>query len=401
MSREAKWRGPTCGRPALRTYLMKPRFEPESESVPGEVLIDPEAYESSEEKFAASLDAPSPTKSRFVVEEQTGSLPPGASDVSPGAINTTGAGSSASSESTADEANSGAWRQEVAARVSKYRSRRQPRPPRYPSLRLNFDAEERASKSPGPAAAAFISNGTAAALKALEPLPSPQTAAQPDVNPVTAIPQTGATILEFPRSASTPPVRVDELAEPVFDHLRILEVPELLPPPPALGGILIESAEKPAIERRPGFELPLQSAPLGRRLLASGADALVLLIAVTLFAYIFLRIDNVVPPLQTAAIAFFAVSAVFWLLYQYLLLGHAGATPGMKLARLQLCRFDGSPAPRTLRRWRVTASVLSGVSLMLGYAWCFLDEDRLCWHDRITRTYLSPPATEPDPQTQA
>jgi hypothetical protein len=38
----------------------------------------------------------------------------------------------------------------------------------------------------------------------------------------------------------------------------------------------------------------------------------------------------------------------------------------------------------------VFASVLSGLSLGLGYAWCWLDEDQLCWHDRITRTYMAP-----------
>jgi hypothetical protein len=26
----------------------------------------------------------------------------------------------------------------------------------------------------------------------------------------------------------------------------------------------------------------------------------------------------------------------------------------------------------------------------MGYAWLFLDEDSLCWHDRITHTYLAP-----------
>jgi hypothetical protein len=26
----------------------------------------------------------------------------------------------------------------------------------------------------------------------------------------------------------------------------------------------------------------------------------------------------------------------------------------------------------------------------MGYAWVFLDEDALCWHDRITHTYLAP-----------
>jgi hypothetical protein len=26
----------------------------------------------------------------------------------------------------------------------------------------------------------------------------------------------------------------------------------------------------------------------------------------------------------------------------------------------------------------------------MGYAWVFLDENALCWHDRITHTYLAP-----------
>ena len=81
---------------------------------------------------------------------------------------------------------------------------------------------------------------------------------------------------------------------------------------------------------------------------------------------------------------------LMWSAYQYLLLVYSGTTPGLKLAKLELHRFDGSPVPLRLRRWRVLTSVLSGLSLGLGYAWCFLDEDRLCWHDRITRTYMAP-----------
>jgi len=70
-------------------------------------------------------------------------------------------------------------------------------------------------------------------------------------------------------------------------------------------------------------------------------------------------------------------------------------TPGLWLAKLEVTRFDGAPASRSLRRWRVLASLLSCVSLGLGYAWCFLDEDRLSWHDRITRTHLgSAPSTK-------
>src|ERR1700683_947409 len=37
---------------------------------------------------------------------------------------------------------SAVWRQEVAARLNRYQSRRKPRPPRYPSLRLRFEGED-------------------------------------------------------------------------------------------------------------------------------------------------------------------------------------------------------------------------------------------------------------------
>jgi hypothetical protein len=29
------------------------------------------------------------------------------------------------------------------------------------------------------------------------------------------------------------------------------------------------------------------------------------------------------------------------------------------------------------------------LTLGLGYAWCFLDEDELSWHDRITKTHFA------------
>jgi uncharacterized RDD family membrane protein YckC len=81
---------------------------------------------------------------------------------------------------------------------------------------------------------------------------------------------------------------------------------------------------------------------------------------------------------------------LFWGAYQYLLLVHSGTTPGLRLAKLQLQKFDGSSVPLRSRRWRVMASFLSALSLGIGYVWCFLDEDQLCWHDRITHTHMAP-----------
>src|ERR1700692_2180671 len=47
----------------------------------------------------------------------------------------------------------GSWRGEVAARLERYRTRRKPRSPRYPSLLLPFDAPERRLPAVPPAGA--------------------------------------------------------------------------------------------------------------------------------------------------------------------------------------------------------------------------------------------------------
>lgn len=285
------------------------------------------------------------------------------------------------------------WKDEVAARLNYYRARRKPRPPKYPSLRLKFDAPGREfSDDP----ARYSQTGReSVALQSVEAPSLVQRAANSPL-PVDSKPNLSgetAQIIEFPRPYElpiyTPPSSMDELAEPVFDHPRIVEVPEIVPPAPALGGIVLESDE-PELERRPGFEIPLQAAPLRRRLFASVCDAAVVLVACGLFFYIFYKISAPFLPFRQTATAGAALIILFWATYQYLLLTCAATTPGLRLARLRLRRFDGSPVDRRLRRWRVIASLLSGLSLGLGYAWCFLDEDTLCWHDRITRTYLEP-----------
>lgn len=361
---------------------MKARFvpEPEAASHSSPRLVDPEAYDASEQQFAASLENHA-VQSQFVVsEEPAAEIRPEASQSQGLSKPDVGARASANAEHGPD-ALSDSWRKEVTAKVSRYRSRTRPRAPRYPSLQLKFDALD-----------------TGATARALSCKPDPVeiediysvSAIQPaeETPPAVASPPT-AKILEFP-VFFTPPRPTDELAEPVMDRPRILEVPEVAPPPPALGGILMEPSEEVAKERRPGFELPLIAAPFSRRLFAAAIDAVIVASAFALFAYAFFRITAVVPGLPLAAGASAGLLAIFWMGYQYLLLVYAGITPGLKLAKLRLSRFDGTNVPRKLRRWRVLASFLAGLSLGLGYAWCFLDEDQLCWHDRITHTYMAP-----------
>jgi uncharacterized RDD family membrane protein YckC len=176
----------------------------------------------------------------------------------------------------------------------------------------------------------------------------------------------------------------------VSERPRILEVPEVEPPPPALGGITIEAVQPREAEKRLGVDIPLQSAPLGRRIVAGIVDAIIIAAASTLFGFIFWKITALRPPAAQLLGLAGGVPFVFWAAYQYLLVTYSASTPGLRLAGLELARFDGTATGRSLRRWRVLASYLSAVSLGMGYAWVFLDEDSLCWHDRTTRTYLAP-----------
>jgi uncharacterized RDD family membrane protein YckC len=409
---------------------MKSKFEPDVDSgvrlPPSVRLIDPEAYDASEQRFAASVEeklAPP----RFVadaVEEPSGN--PAAADGSsqaegddhkssgdpdrlltaPAAAAVNGLDAEGMRETVSPGASlqteplrpwdSGSWRNEVTDRVTSYRARRRPRAPRYPSLQLKFDppepswtADTAASKpatTVAPSRLAVAMQDTFSVPPETQSIP-PRTDDAPDrLN----LAESRAKILEFPRPSDAPPPVLDELAEPVVTRPRILEVPEQMLPPPALGGILMEPVEEPEKERRPGFELPLQAAPMSQRLFAGTIDSLLVATAFAVFAYIHFRITSIMPPLQQAAGISVILTGVFWTSYQYLLLVYTGTTPGLKLAQLRLSRFDGTAVPRKLRRWRVLASMLSGLSLALGYAWCFLDEDRLCWHDRITRTYMAP-----------
>jgi uncharacterized RDD family membrane protein YckC len=202
-------------------------------------------------------------------------------------------------------------------------------------------------------------------------------------------PEHVAKIIEFPRPAYEPPVITNDLAEPIFDRPRILEAPEVVPPPPALGGITIEEVAKAEPERRPGIDMPLHPAPLEQRFAAMMIDGLVVAIAMATFSAIYYQLTRAQPPITQLLGIGGGLLGFFSAAYQYLLVVYSGTTLGLRAMKLQLLRFDGSPARPPLRRWRVLASWLSAVSLGMGYLWQFLDEDGLCWHERVTKTYVA------------
>jgi uncharacterized RDD family membrane protein YckC len=337
-----------------------------------------------------------------------------------------------------EAASAPAWRDEVSARLVRYRARRKVRPPRYPSLSLRFESPASPDTTGGSLQLPVFEPVSNQALALDEMTGEYSAIAETDIEfrdtpPVLgtrqpAHPPTGqpsedpsenysayrsgkaaahvsshptAKIIEFPRSAwAPPPPPPDQLAEPVSERPRILEVPEVAPSPPALGGITIEASTHPDAERRPGIDFPLESAALGVRLVAALVDALIVAAASGIFALIFWKVAAVRPPLAQILGLAAGIPCLFWVAYQYLLIVYAASTPGLRIAGLELARFDGASTSRSSRRWRVLGTCLSGLSLGMGYAWVFLDEDALCWHDRITHTYLSPRKRAVTPQSR-
>jgi len=284
--------------------------------------------------------------------------------------------SSAAAMGTATEL---AWRQEVVTRVQQHRARRR-RPADPNAMELDFTADEPYSFAAGPRTAAMP--------------PPPERFAEIMVK------QEPRKIIRFPRSTPAPlpavqEVMLDELAEPVPETPRIVEAQDA--PVPA-----IEQAQQ--MELLPSFadihlepdtsrlddELDLipHPAPLSQRALAGLVDVAIVFIASGVFALTFLQLAEETPQSKLTMVCAVVAGGTFWLVFQYLFLTYGRTTPGMRMAHLELCTFEGKPASLFARRCRAVASALSGFCAGLGYAWALIDEDRLGWHDRISQTHL-------------
>jgi uncharacterized RDD family membrane protein YckC len=221
-----------------------------------------------------------------------------------------------------------------------------------------------------------------------------------------------ANLIEFPRELvaarkarprlAEGPLREELAPEP---QLRIFEVEpeqistepvaaeEVVAEAPVWQGILLDSprlrASLPAREAAMAAGA-VDIAPLSRRVMAAVVDGCCIAAALIGFATVAAyvsgpRLQGMSKPMLAGAVVFtFAVSA---LLYQLLFFSLNEATPGMRYARIGLCTFaEANPTRKAMRR-RVMAQMLAVGPLGLGVLWAWMDDDRLAWHDRISRMY--------------
>ena len=125
------------------------------------------------------------------------------------------------------------------------------------------------------------------------------------------------------------------------------------------------------------------------RVLANCLDFACILAAVAVFLAPLPLLSGVVVLDRYMIAAGLAVGCAVALVYGVVFLYLAGATPAMQRLGLRLVNFDGQPASRPERLWRLLGSIVSAGSFLLGFIWAAMDDERFSWHDRMSRTFLT------------
>lgn len=219
-------------------------------------------------------------------------------------------------------------------------------------------------------------------------------------------------LIEFPRELIAPRKARPRLAEgPLREgvagpepQLRIFEVEAEQEQPAPARSEVASAAEWQSLQleahREPQLSTPHtaqahltsvpQTAPLELRLMAALVDLCLVGAAFLAFATAAAAVAGAglrelpLPLLLISGLGCFATMAF---LYQMLFFTFNDWTPGMLYARIGLCTFgDRNPTRKAMRR-RVLATLLAACPLGLGLLWMWMDDDRLGWHDRMSRMY--------------
>lgn len=270
-----------------------------------------------------------------------------------------------------------------------------------PDPELTSQADEQIVETPDSASAALAhklaSESEYAATECpdlvLTSAPEPEPDPEPRVDTVPR-PRPKRKVIAFPSHRSVAPEVFYRLADPVtLESPRILDVPEELeaiPSSPFLDGLQLDPVTSgDRLSDREHVELPFRAVSVSRRIAAGLVDVAVSGVAVMVFAGVAFRILGKPPITKPLVLAIVTTAGVLWSVYQYLFTVYGGKTLGMMTAKVRLRTFKGKAPTLQQRRHRVLGFYLSALSLGMGLMWMLVDIDSLCWHDRLSQTYLT------------
>ena len=87
---------------------------------------------------------------------------------------------------------------------------------------------------------------------------------------------------------------------------------------------------------------------------------------------------------------FIGVFGTLALFYSLVWIWSGRESVGMRWTKLRLIDFDGLPAARRDRVLRIAGAFLSCCAGGVGLLWALVDEEKLTWHDHISKTFPTP-----------
>jgi uncharacterized RDD family membrane protein YckC len=296
--------------------------------------------------------------------------------------------SCASTTDSSDAPSTGAWRGELGERVQAYRARRglPPLPPR--EVRREVTTHEISMTETPSRPVAQVA----------------QTSLPFNESPAVQLEESRRSVAVSTAIAETTPVTAPESA-PVEDEKFsfTIAIGRYIAPPSANDGRMeIDVSISPSIhqENADADEAPKVKhfglypvASLEDRRIAAIIDIACLFFACGGFMALFSSLGGQFSATKLNAAVYAATFAVVYLQYFALFTIFGGTTPGMMFRGLQVASFSGAPPTPRQYLLRSLGYVLSASAAFTGFAWSWWDEDHLTWHDRISRTYLSSPAT--------
>jgi len=126
------------------------------------------------------------------------------------------------------------------------------------------------------------------------------------------------------------------------------------------------------------------------RAVAGFLDASMVLASLGLFLVTFELCGGEVVLTTKTAPLYLGILAVLALFYKLLFCVCGSDTPGMIWTQLRLLNFDGHIPDRDERVQRMFGSFLSYTVGGLGMVWALVDEEKLAWHDHISKTFPTP-----------
>lgn len=330
------------------------------------------------------------------------------------------------------EAEADLWRNEVQARIARYKTRRGRRIEGAFSMRFPFpdeivepvptdedlpvveptaDIPEEVSASASPVESTLVSESRETRMAALLELPEgeeqevetqnvelvlkPSSAPEPEpFMDTVARPRPKRKVIAFPSHLSLAPETVYRLADPVTSEVpRILDVPEELeaiPTTPFLDGLQLDPVKSSdEVRDREYVDLPFRAVRIAQRVVAGMIDGAIAGVGVAVFGAVAYKIIPQLAITKPLILAAVVIAGLLWSVYQYLFVVYAGRTFGMMATKIQLRTFKGKTPTLRQRRKRVLGFYLSLLSLGMGLMWVLVDVDALCWHDRLSQTYLA------------